>query len=161
MQIAFTYDRKQVIQALRYHFFTRPEIRILVILVNVFTIAAAILLYFRKVHPMSFVFFSTIWMILMLVIWRILPRSIYKKSHTFKDDFMMQFQEEEVTLHTERGRQIWAWDRFSKFVETPYFFHLYFDSRSFFLVPKDAFATITDQQEVRELIKRKLNQAKH
>lgn len=160
MQIAFTYDRKQVIQALRYHFFTRPEIRLLVILVNVFTIAAAVLLYLKKVHPLSFVFFSTIWMILMLVIWRLLPNSVYKKSQTFKDDFMMDFDEEEVTLHTDRGRQIWPWTRFSKFVETPYFFHLYFDSRSFFLVPKDAFTSIPQQQEIRDLIKRKLNRAK-
>ena len=156
MQISFTYDRKQVIQALRYHFFTRPEIRILVILVNVFTIAAAVLLYFKKVHPLSFVFFSTIWMILMLVIWRLLPNSVYKKSKTFQDDFLMAFQEEQVTLDTDRGRQTWPWERFSKFVETPYFFHLYFDNRSFFLVPKDAFSTITDQQVIRELIRRKV-----
>lgn len=156
MQITFTYDRKQVIQALRYHFFTRPEIRILVILVNVFTIAAAVLLYFKKVNPLSFVFFSTIWMILMLVIWRLLPNSVYKKSQTFRDDFLMQIQEDEVTLETERGRQVWPWSRFSKFVETPYFFHLYFDSRSFFLIPKDAFSSITDQQEIREMIRRKL-----
>lgn len=156
MQISFTYDRKQVIQALRYHFFTRPEIRILVILVNVFTIAAAVLLYFKKVNPLSFVFFSTIWMILMLVIWRLLPNSVYKKSKTFQDDFLMAFQEEQVTLDTDRGRQTWPWERFSKFVETPYFFHLYFDNRSFFLVPKDAFSTITDQQEIRELIRRKV-----
>ena len=156
MQISFTYDRKQVIQALRYHFFTRPEIRILVILVNVFTIAAAVLLYFKKVNPLSFVFFSTIWMILMLVIWRLLPNSVYKKSKTFQDDFLMAFQEEQVTLETDRGRQTWPWERFSKFVETPYFFHLYFDNRSFFLIPKDAFSTITEQQEIRELIRRKV-----
>lgn len=156
MQISFTYDRKQVIQALRYHFFTRPEIRILVILVNVFTITAAVLLYFKKVNPLSFVFFSTIWMILMLVIWRLLPNSVYKKSKTFQDDFLMAFQEEQVTLDTDRGRQTWPWERFSKFVETPYFFHLYFDNRSFFLIPKDAFSTITDQQEIRELIRRKV-----
>jgi hypothetical protein len=156
MQISFTYDRKQVIQALRYHFFTRPEIRILVILVNVFTIAAAVLLYFKKVNPLSFVFFSTIWMILMLVIWRVLPNSVYKKSKTFQDDFLMAFQEEEVTLDTDRGRQTWPWEKFSKFVETPYFFHLYFDNRSFFLVPKDAFSTITDQQQIRDLIRRKI-----
>ncbi|HEY8397004.1 MAG TPA: YcxB family protein, partial [Flavihumibacter sp.] len=158
--IAFTYDRKQVIQALRYHFMTRKEIRLLVIVVNLFTIAAAVLLYFKKINPLSFVFFSTLWMMLMLVLWRILPNSIYKKSQTFQDDFMMEFDESEVTLFTDRGRQIWPWSRFSKFVETPYFFHLYFDNRSFFLVPKDAFTSIPQQQEVRDLIKRKLANTK-
>jgi hypothetical protein len=156
MTISFSYDRKQVIQALRYHFFTRVEIRILVILINVFTIAAAVLLYLKKIQPFSFLLFSTLWMALMLVIWRILPNSIYKRSHTFRDEFMMSINENDVTLTTERGVQHWPWQRFSKFIETPYFFHLYFDNRSFFLVPKDAFANITDQQETRELLRRKI-----
>ena len=156
MNISFSYDRKQVIQALRYHFFSRPEIRILVILINVFTIAAAVLLYLKKIQPFSFLLFSTLWMALMLVIWRILPNSIYKKSQTFKDDFLMSIEDQEITLTTERGRQSWPWQRFSKFIETPYFFHLYFDNRSFFLVPKDAFETITDQQAARDMLKEKI-----
>ena len=156
MNISFSYDRKQVIQALRYHFFSRPEIRILVILINVFTIGAAVLLYFKKIQPFSFLLFSTLWMALMLVIWRILPNSIYKKSQTFRDDFLMSLDDQEITLTTERGQQSWPWQRFSKFIETPYFFHLYFDNRSFFLVPKDAFETITDQQAARDLLKEKI-----
>jgi hypothetical protein len=98
-------------------------------------------------------------MALMLVIWRILPNSIYKKSQTFRDDFLMSFDDEEIILTTERGRQVWGWQRFTKFMETPYVFHLYFDNRSFFLVPKDAFASITDQQAVREMLKRKIGTA--
>ena len=154
MTVSFSYDRKQVIQALRYHFFTRPEIRMLVIMINIFTIAAAVLLYFKKIHPISFLFFSILWMALMVVIWQILPKSIYKKSQTFRDSFDMTFEEEAITLSTEKGKQSWPWQRFSKFIETPYFFHLYFDSRSFFLIPKDAFGTITDQQYTRELLKK-------
>lgn len=154
MHISFTYDRKQVLQALRYHFFSRPEIRLLVILINVFTIAAAVLLYFKKITPFSFLIFSTLWMALMLVVWRILPNSIYKNSATFQDDFGMSINEEQVILNTSKGTQSWPWERFSKYLETPYFFHLYFDNRSFFLVPKDAFENITDQQEARNLFKK-------
>ena len=157
MHISFSYDRKQVIQALRYHFFTRPEIRLLVILINVFTIAAAVLLYLKKITPFSFLLFSTLWMALMLVIWRILPNSIYKQSATFKDDFGMSINEEKITLDTSKGTQSWPWQRFSKFLETPYFFHLYFDNRSFFLVPKDAFENIADQQEARNLFKKMIH----
>ena len=154
MHISFTYDRKQVLQALRYHFFSRPEIRLLVILINVFTIAAAVLLYFKKITPFSFLIFSTLWMALMLVVWRILPNSIYKNSATFQDDFGMSINEEQVILNTSKGTQSWPWERFSKYLETPYFFHLYFDNRSFFLVPKDAFENITDQQVARNLFKK-------
>lgn len=157
MTVSISYDKKQVVQALRYHFFTRPEIRILVILINVFTIAAAVLLYFKKIQPVSFLFFSTLWMALMLVIWRLLPNSVYKRSHTFQDHFDISFGNDAIVLSNERGSQSWPWQRFSKFIETPYFFHLYFDSRSFFLVPKDSFNSITDQQEIRELLKRRIS----
>jgi hypothetical protein len=115
---------------------------------------AAVLLYFKKITPFSFLLFSTLWMALMLVVWQILPNSIYKQSATFRDTFDMSINDQQVILDTSKGTQSWAWQRFSKFLETPYFFHLYFDNRSFFLVPKDAFENIADQQEARDLFKK-------
>jgi hypothetical protein len=156
MTISFSYDKKQVLQALRYHFITRPEIKILLILVNVFTIISAVLVYLHKIQPVSFLIFSILWFVLIVVIWRILPLSIYKKSHTFRDNFSMRIEDKEVVLGTSRGNQSWQWKDFSSFVESPYFFHLYFDSRSFFLVPKDAFQGIIELQEARQLIRDKI-----
>jgi hypothetical protein len=156
MTISFSYDKKKVIQALRYHFLTRPEIRILLILVNVFAIASAILLYFKIIQPLSFLMFSILWFMLMLAVWRLLPQSIYKRSHTFRDHFSMDFDEEHVVLRTELGQKAWPWAVFSKFVESPYFFHLYFDSRSFFLVPTDAFKDNEEKQAARRLLKSKI-----
>lgn len=153
MTIFFKYNKKQVIQALRYHFINRPEIKILLIFVNVFAIISAVLFYFKIIQPLSFFFFSVLWFVLMLIIWKILPAMIYRKSETFQNEFGMSFQSEGIELSTSRGTQFWAWQRFSGFLETPYFFHLYFDPRSFFLVPKDAFNDLTDQQEVRALLK--------
>lgn len=156
MTIQFGYNKKQVIQALRYHFLNRPEIRILVILINVFAITSAVLLYFKKIQALSFLVFSILWFLLMLVIWRILPNSIYRRSHTFQDNFIMHFEENEVELETERGRKAWGWKSFTHFVESPYFFHLYFDPRSFFLVPKDSFKDITEIQAARDLLRNKI-----
>lgn len=156
MTISFFYDKKQVIQALRYHFLTRREIRILLIMINVFAIGSAILLYFKVIQPISFLLFSILWLLLMLSVWRILPISIYKRSHTFKDHFSMDFLEEAVVLRTEKGQKAWPWTAFSKFVESPFFFHLYFDSRSFFLVPTDAFKDLEEKQQVRHLIQSKI-----
>ena len=68
----------------------------------------------------------------------------------------MDFNESEVVLKTDRGSQAWSWNEFSTFLETPFFFHLYFNSRSFFLVPKDAFADLESLQETRALLKRKI-----
>lgn len=156
MTIQFGYDKKEVVQALRYHFLSRPEIKILLVLVNVFAILSAVMFGLKKIQPISFLAFSLLWFVLMFVIWRFLPTSIYRRSATFKDHFMMHFMENEVVLETERGAKGWPWNAFSHFVESHYFFHLYFDARSFFLVPKDAFKDIIELQEVREMFRKKL-----
>jgi hypothetical protein len=156
MTVQFGYDKKQVIQALRYHFLMRREIKVLLILINVFAITSAVLFAMKKIQPLAFLIFSFLWFMLMLVIWRILPGSIYRKSLTFQDHFIMHLQDENVVLETAKGSKGWPWKKFSYFVESPYFFHLYFDARSFFLVPKDAFQSITDLQSARDLLKEKI-----
>ena len=153
MTIHFGYDKKQVIHALRFHFLTRPEIKVLFVLVNVFAIFSAVLFFLKKIQPLSFLLFSILWFLLMLVIWRLLPSGIYKRSHTFQDNFSMSIDEKEVVLMTERGSKAWQWKDFSSFVESTYFFHLYFDARSFFLVPKDAFNDLIVLQEAREILR--------
>jgi hypothetical protein len=156
MIIYFEYDKKQVMSALRHHFISRPEIKFLLIVVNIFTILSAILFYLHKIQPLSFLIFSFLWFILLLTFWILLPLSVYKRSQTFRDQFSMNFNEQEVVLQTEIGSHAWAWNEFSSFLESPFFFHLYFSSRAFFLVPKDAFTSLEALQETRGLIKRKL-----
>jgi hypothetical protein len=156
MTIHFGYDKKQVLQALRYHFITRPDIKILLIVVNIFTIISAVLLYLHKIQPLSFLIFSILWFLLIVAVWRILPASIYKKSQTFQDNFSMNINDNEVVLETSRGAHAWQWKDFSTFLESPYFFHLYFNSRSFFLIPKDAFKGILELQEARQLLRAKI-----
>jgi hypothetical protein len=156
MVIYFEYDKKQVMSALRHHFISRPEIKFLLIVVNIFTILSAILFYLHKIQPLSFLVFSFLWFILLLTFWILLPLSVYKRSQTFRDQFSMNFNEQEVVLQTELGSHAWAWKEFSSFLESPFFFHLYFSSRAFFLVPKDAFPSLEALQETRSLLKRKL-----
>lgn len=160
MIIHFEYKKKQVISALRYHFISRPEIKILLIFVNLFTIVSALLFYMHKIQPVSFLLFSLLWFILLITVWRWLPLSVFKRSQTFLDQFSMDINESEVLLQTERGTQAWVWTDFSSFLESPFFFHLYFNSRSFFLVPKDAFQDLESLQETRNLLKKKLGKTK-
>ena len=137
MQHSFSYNKKKVIQALRYHFVQRNEIRILIVLVNVFAIVSAVLFYTKKIRPEPFLLGSFIWLMLMATFWYFLPNSIYKKAATFQDSFIIDFKEDEIRLENERGYMNWPWKTFTRFFESPHFFHLYFDSKSFFLVPKD------------------------
>jgi len=156
MTIQFGYNKKQVLDGLRGHFFGRLEIKILVILINVFAILSAILLAMKKVQPMPFIIFSVLWFFLWISIWKILPLSIYKKSATFQDTFILSLGDNGLLLETQRGQQLWEWRVFSGFKETAYFFHVYFDSRSFFLIPKDAFKDITEIQAARQLLKERI-----
>ncbi len=159
MQIYFEYNKKQVIQALRYHFISRPEIKILLILVNVFAIAAAILLSFHKVTPIAFLLSSILWLSLMAAFWVILPNSVYRKSPTFKEQFSMIFSDDDVRIENERGYTEWNWNQFSTYIESPLFIHLYFNSRSFFLVPKEAVTDFGDMVSLCKLLEEKIKKS--
>jgi hypothetical protein len=136
---AYTYHKPKVIQALRYHFISRKEIKVMMILVNVFAILSAALFFFRKISPLAFLLSSVLWFVMMIVFWFVLPRLIYKRSQTFKDTFTAILGEQHFRIENNRGGRDWAWKEFSTWMESPHFFHLYFNSRSFFLIPKDAF----------------------
>ena len=152
----FSYDKKQVLSGLRSHFFGRIEIRILVILVNLFAILSAVLFYFHKIQAISFLIFSLLWLALWFTIRRLLPLSIYKRSKTFQDDFILTMNDAGILLQTEKGEQLWTWNNFSAFKETLHFFLLYFNSRSFFMVPKDSFKDLPEIQEAREMLRKKI-----
>jgi len=153
MQIEFSYNKAQVIQALRYHFITRREVRLLMILVNVFAIFSAVLIYLKRVYPLAFLVSSMLWMVLMASFWFFLPYSVYRKERTFKDHFRATLEDQHFFITNKVGGRSWAWREFSNYLETPHFFHLYFDSRSFFLLPKSAFAGSDELHQARELFR--------
>ena len=85
-------------QALRYHFISRREIMIMLILVNVFALASVVLYLFNKITPMACMTGSLLWIILMVSFWFILPGMVYRRAVTFKHNFSMEFKEDEFTL---------------------------------------------------------------
>ena len=151
----FTYDKRKVIQALRYHFITRREIKILMILVNVFAILSAGLFFFKKISPFAFLISSVLWFTLMIIFWFLLPYMVYRKADTFKDSFRAILSDDVFRIENERGGRSWSWSEFSTWIESPHFFHLYFNTRSFFIVPKDAFEG-DDVHEARKILRLKI-----
>jgi signal transduction histidine kinase len=156
MQIFFTYDKKKVIQALRFHFINRVEVKALIILVNVFAILSAALFHFHKVSPLAFLLSTILWLVLMFAFWFFLPNTVYKKASTFRDAFKMTFSEHFVRLENERGHNEWTWNNFSHYIESPHFIHLYFDTKSFFLVPKEAVEKGGHLNDMRRLLQEKI-----
>jgi len=128
-------------------------------MVNVFAITSAVLFFFKKISPLAFLVGSVLWFSLMIVFWYILPQIIYRKAATFKDNFRVILEDQHMFLENERGSRSWPWKAFSSFIESPHFFHLYFDSRSFFLIPKDAFPP-DEVQEARKIFTEKIRPQK-
>jgi len=156
MTIQFSYNKAQVLQALRYHFLSKREIRLMIVLVNVFALLSAALFYFKKILPLAFLMGSFLWFILMITFWFVLPGLVYRRAATFKDHFTMSFESDHFSLGNERGSRSWAWKELRNFIETPNFFHLYFDSRSFFLVPKNSLVSSDEVQQLRHLLQEKI-----
>lgn len=151
----FTYSRPKVLQALRFHFFSRNEIKAMIIIVNIFAISSAVFYYMGKVGPLAFLMSSTLWFALMLAFWFVLPFIIYRKAATFKDRFKVSFEDQHLFLENDRGSRSWPWKDFSNFIESAHFFHLYFNSSSFFLIPKSAFPK-ESLHEIRKFLKEKI-----
>jgi len=156
MTVKFSYNKQQVLQALRYHFISRPEMRIMLILVNVFALTCAVLYYFKRITPFAVLFGSFMWFFLMISFWFVMPAMVYRRAATFQDNFTMKFEDEGFSVGTSRGSKAWSWKALSTFMESPNFFHLYFDSRSFFLVPKDSFKDSDEIFQLRQLLKIKV-----
>jgi YcxB-like protein len=156
MKFKISYNKAEVIQGLRYHFISRREIKLMIILVNVFALFSAGLFAWKKISPMAFLISSLLWFVLMIVFWYVLPMTIYKRSATFKDRFTVSLEENHMYIETEKGSRTWAWREFSEIMETPRFFHLYFDPRSFFLLPKGAIDPPEKVVEVRRFLKEKI-----
>lgn len=143
-------------QALRYHFISRPEIRTMIIVVNVFALASLGLYAFNLIKPFAFMTGSLLWIVLMISFWFVLPMMVYRRAETFRHEFSMNFENDGFTLEHERGSRSWQWNALSNFIESPHFFHLYFDPRSFFLVPKSGFRDTDEIYELRKLLREKV-----
>ena len=154
----FGYNKNKVIQALRYHFISRREIKLLMILVNVFAIGSAALFFFKQINPLAFLISSLLWFALMIMFWYLLPRLIYKREKTFKDNFRVNLGENGFGIENDRGSRSWQWSAFSEWMESPHFFHLYFNSRSFFIIPKEAFNG-DDEHTARRIISSHIKKA--
>ena len=68
----------------------------------------------------------------------------------------MSFGDYRVRLENERGYTDWNWEKFTTFIESPHFIHLYFDSKSFFLVPKAAVDKEGSLVELRKILTEKI-----
>lgn len=154
MQVKFHYDKKAVINALRFHFLNRVETKAIRILFVIFFLLA-IFGYLKGMVPYAVVVLVFLVIVLLtIVLWFILPNTIYKKARTFHEPSLeLDFSEEGMSIRTQMGGRQLPWQSFSRVLETGYFFYLYQNKNAFFLIPADAFSN-AERTEFRELLQR-------
>jgi hypothetical protein len=160
MQITFHYDKKAVINGLRFHFLNRTETKVIrVLFVLLFIIA--IWGYLKNVLPYAVVVIVFVLIVLLsIVLWLILPNTIYRKAKTFHEHaIVLEYDEEGLSIGTHAGARQLPWQSFSRVIETDYFFYLYRSNNAFFLIPADAF-TPEERNDFRELLHRHFDKYK-
>lgn len=155
MQITFRYEKTAVINALRTHFVSRRETKILRILMVVFFLLA-LWAYTKGIVPYSLVvvLFAVI-ILLTIVFWFILPKSIYRKTRTFAEpSITLDVNDEGISISTHGGAHRLPWSSFNRVLESPVFYYLYRSNNSFFLIPADAFPDPAERASFSELLRR-------
>ena len=152
MQYLISYIKNEVLQALRYHFIKQAEIKSLMIIVNVYAIATAVLLFMKKIRPEPFLLGSLLWLVLMIFFWYVLPHLFYKKTMLFKETWKFSFNEKEAKLMSDLGEASWGWETVTHYFESPLFFHFYFGPKSFFIIPKLTIP-LEQQHSIRGILK--------
>ncbi|MCL6523994.1 MAG: YcxB family protein [Thermoflavifilum sp.] len=154
MFVEFTYDRHSVINALRYHFMSRGEIKFMrITLMVLFGIAVIGNLFGYVSFGAVFGIFMMI-LILLLIFWYWLPVLTYNKSATFKDNIRLQLEDQGIAIATQRGEHMISWKSFHNVVETSDYIYLYRNTRSFFIIPLNAFKE-EERQAFRQLLHQK------
>jgi hypothetical protein len=152
MKYSISYIKNEVLQALRYHFIKQSEIKSLMIIVNVYAIVTAVLLFMKKIRPEPFLLGSLLWIVLMIFFWYILPNLFYKKTTLFKEKWEFSFNDKEAKLVSSLGEASWGWETVTHYFESPHFFHFYFAPKSFFIIPKSTIS-VEDQHHIRGILK--------
>lgn len=152
MQYSISYIKNEVLQALRYHFIKQTEIKSLMVIVNLYAIVTAVLLFMKKIRPEPFLLGSVLWLVLMAFFWYVLPTVFYKKTALFKEHWEFSFNEKEAMLVSSIGEASWGWETVTHYFESPHFFHFYFGPKSFFIIPKSTIS-VEDQHHIRGILK--------
>lgn len=153
MQLNFQYNKADVIDALRFHFMNRPEMKLFRIVLMILIAFAFIGYWMALINLQVVVWLFLLFIILILVFWYILPYSVYKKARTFSEPAIhLHWNEQNLSIGTHQGESNMPWTRFHKIVETKDFFFLYRDNKSFFLIPVDAFENEAEKNAFSELL---------
>ncbi|RFS22542.1 YcxB family protein [Chitinophaga silvatica] len=160
--LEFSYDKSEVLHALRYHFMQRGEIKVFRNTLIILFLATLTGYFYRVVTPATFTGIVIMILVIGWVFWYLLPISIYNKAATFKDNIRLNYSDDGLLISTRSSdhQRAIGWNNFSQVVETKKFFFLYRDKKTFFLIPISAFQTQEAYSQFAEMLKEKFSNYK-
>jgi hypothetical protein len=159
MHVEFSYNKADVLTALRYHFMQRGEIKVYRITLAILLLITLMGFFFNLVTSSALIGIFAMVAIIVWAFWYLLPLSTYNKAATFKDEIKLGYSEEGLLISTrasDHQRQLY-WNNFTRLVETRKFFFLYRDKKSFLLIPTSAFENDAARNSFSNLVKGKIN----
>jgi hypothetical protein len=158
MHVEFSYNKEDVLDALRHHFMQRGEIKVFRNALGILLLATLTGFFLHLVTPNALIGIIAMVALVVWAFWYLLPVSTYNKAATFKDEIRLRYSEEGLMISTrssEHQRQL-SWNNFTQVVETRKFFFLYRDKKSFLLIPTSAFENEDARNNFSDLVKEKI-----
>ena len=160
MHLEFSYNKEEVLNALRYHFLQRGEIKVFRTTLFILLTFTLVGFSYRLVTVGALIGILGMSVVIGLVFWYMLPVSVYNKAATFQDDIRLNYSEDGIVIATRKSdvRKELSWHAFTQVVKAKNFFFLYKGKKDFFLVPTSAFKTELEQREFERLAKKNINE---
>ena len=158
MHVEFSYNKEDVLNALRYHFMQRGEIKVYRNTLIILLLVTLTGFFLNLVTPNALIGIIAMVALVVWAFWYLLPVSTYNKAATFKDEIRLRYSDEGLLISTRisnHQRQL-SWNNFTQVVETPKFFFLYRDKKSFLLIPTSAFESEAARNKFSDLVKEKI-----
>ncbi len=153
MDLHFQYKRQEVIDALRFHFLNRPEMKLFKTILIIMVLFAFVGYFAHFVTLQMLIWIFLLFVVVSLFFWYILPYSVYRKAKTFQEpEITLRWNKEHLLIGTRRGESTLPWSRLSNIIETKHFFYLYSSGKSFFLIPGHAFSDREERVAFSEML---------
>ena len=89
MHVEFSYNKEDVLTALRYHFMQRGEVKVYRITLAVLLLITLMGFFFNVVTSSALIGIFVMVAIIIWAFWYLLPLSTYNKAATFKDEIKL------------------------------------------------------------------------
>jgi hypothetical protein len=159
MKLVFKYSEKEFIRAMNQSY--GDSKRILVdSIIGIALLVFGIYQYMNGANEFFTAFLiiiSILFLFILLARVVIVPRVIYKREPKYKEEYQLEFAEDEIHFTAGALKSSIPWSFYKAMKETKEFIYLVYSKRGFAIIPKRIFRTEEEISTFRSLITRKIS----